>query len=277
MKYHVTLVGVSFMLTHFHLLVRATTMEDITRFMESVMSVYVRIRNAETGRTGPLIQGRYGSAVKLTEKKCRSAIAYLYNNPVEKKLCGKAIENRWNFLAYAYSKCPFSIPIDRKAASRKMLRSMKLVDENARSWRHLNYGLLTFLFDGIRPNETNQLIDYIIQAYSKINYQESIKYFGSLDKMVTAIDSNTGDEWSIKEQNEENTFVPYLKMQEMMENEFPEMLKSEFCLMSNEGLAPIVKRLVTTHGTNSHISKFLHVDLNIVKEILGPDYLRFRR
>lgn len=95
-KYNVIIVGISFMITHFHLLLRVQSSNLLSRYMNSVITTYVRIRNREMNRSGQLVQKRFGSAPKLSEKKCRSAIAYLYNNPVEKKLCTKAIENRWN-------------------------------------------------------------------------------------------------------------------------------------------------------------------------------------
>ena len=69
-------------------------------FISAYTSLYVREFNAHTGRTGPLFEPLYGSAMKMEMKKIRSAIIYMFNNAVEKRLCPKAEDYRWNFLKY---------------------------------------------------------------------------------------------------------------------------------------------------------------------------------
>jgi putative transposase len=70
--------------------------------------VYVKEYNAAHGRSGPLFEGRFGSAPKRGLKLLRTAIAYLYNNPVEKLLCRRAQDYKWNFLAYGKLSNPYS-------------------------------------------------------------------------------------------------------------------------------------------------------------------------
>ena len=47
--------------------------------------------------------------------------------------------------------------------------------------------------------EKEQLADYIIVLYNVIDYDSAIQYFGTYDNMLTALHSNTGDEYDINE------------------------------------------------------------------------------
>ena len=110
-KYEIMIYGLCLMIDHIHSLCAAGDRERFSRFMSHVANVFVKEFNREHNRTGPLFDGTFGSALKIGLKIIRTAIAYLYNNPVERYLCKWAQEYRWNFLAYGQSPNPFSEPL----------------------------------------------------------------------------------------------------------------------------------------------------------------------
>ena len=96
--------------------------------MSACLSRYVKEFNARTGRSGALFDPRYGSAMKKDGKKIRSAIAYLFNNAVEKHLCKKAEDYKWNFLSYFM---PLKVKKSewRRYMSRALYRAVTVIDE----------------------------------------------------------------------------------------------------------------------------------------------------
>jgi REP element-mobilizing transposase RayT len=107
-KYDIVVYGLCLMIDHIHSLFMSRYKNLMSRFISHVTLLFVKEYNSAHGRKGPLFEERFGSSVKNGIKLLRTAISYLYNNPVEKLLCGRAQDFRWNFLAYAHSRNPFS-------------------------------------------------------------------------------------------------------------------------------------------------------------------------
>ena len=68
---------------------------------------YAREFNQSVSLAGRLLKKNFGSAPKRDDKAVRTAINYVGNNPVEKRLCVCPEEYRWNFIAYGNSRHPF--------------------------------------------------------------------------------------------------------------------------------------------------------------------------
>ena len=166
---------------------------------QSCHSVFVKEYNKEHGRSGPLFQEGFESAPKIGLKRLRTAIAYLFNNPVVRFLCSKAQEYRWNFLPYAQCKNPYSEPIRLRLASRALRRAIKEVDGTRERGQHITYTMIRRLFSTLDKKEKNQLTDYIIVRYSVIRYDLLTACYGGLGNMILAINSNTGSEYDINE------------------------------------------------------------------------------
>ena len=133
------------MYNHVHVLVESENLVELSRFVQRYTSVFTREYNNDVGRTGSLFRKSYGSAPKKEDKKIRSAIIYLGNNPVEKKLCIYADQYRWNFLAYADSPFPFSsVKVDSRM--RNLVNACREVDAAFACMRHLNYAQLRRMF-----------------------------------------------------------------------------------------------------------------------------------
>ena len=110
-KYEVTILALCLMIDHIHMLISTSSKKVLSTFVSFITSVFVREYNSSIGRKGPLFDERFGSAPKSDKKKLMSTIIYIGNNPVERKLCLRAEQYRWNFIASLDSDYPFSEPI----------------------------------------------------------------------------------------------------------------------------------------------------------------------
>lgn len=223
--------------THFHILLYAKELKDMVDFMKCLNYRYSRAYNSFHNRTGNLLKPNFGSSLEENKKKALSAIAYVYNNPVVPHFCSAAEQYRWNLLPYARSKYPCSTPIIKSHHNYSFNQAIKLVDSVHVEGKHLNYQLLTYLFNKLgiedpvcwgykdpsynyvigsgglcgkdckyRSNlsmEQEQFIDYIISIYNCIDFERIIKMYGGYEKMLYAFSTTTGSEFGLNE----DTFI----------------------------------------------------------------------
>ena len=207
-KFKISLWEMCLMIDHIHILASCAEPDQLSEFVSAYTSLFVREFNMHLGRSGSLFEGPYGSACKIDQKKIRSAVIYLFNNPVEKKLCTLAEEYRWNFLKYYDPEKTRKIK-KKRGLSRKLQRALRMADEAHTNKRYLNYALLKKLMKDIDPQEKELLTDYIITLYFPFDKSISEKYFRSYKDMVTAVNSNTGSEYDIIEKHYGKTDAPY--------------------------------------------------------------------
>jgi len=208
-KYHVQVLAFALMYDHTHSSVRLQDPGRMGDFVRDYTSVYALEFNRDSGRHGPLFRCAYGNSSKLGAKRIRTNVNYIGNNSVEKKLFERAEQDRWNLLAYMGSSHPFSERIDRHRISRRLLRSLKRVDAFNKTGSYLNYRILRSLFDGLDKQETEQLTDYIINLYMPIDKQELFLLYEDYQTMLTAINSNTGSEYDLKEDFDNDAHTVY--------------------------------------------------------------------
>ncbi|MBR1538970.1 MAG: transposase [Bacteroidales bacterium] len=89
-RYDVRILGLCLMVDHIHVLVDARSKKELDAFVCLYTSWFVRQYNVWYGLKGSLFNRKYGLASKVSDKDIISAIAYLYNNPVERQLCVRA-------------------------------------------------------------------------------------------------------------------------------------------------------------------------------------------
>lgn len=199
-RYGMVVYGLCLMIDHIHTLTSTSSCKTFSKFMSNVAIQFVKEYNRYHNRVGPLFSECFGSAPKAGLKRLRTAIAYLFNNPVERLLCKRAQEYRWNFLAYAASDNPFSDPLVLKKASRRLRRALKEVDGTVKRNEYMTYVQLKRMFVGMDARETNQLIDYIIVRYNIIRYEDlTTKCYDGYENMLMAINSNAGSEYEVQE------------------------------------------------------------------------------
>lgn len=207
----ISITALAFMFTHVHALIQNCSPSEGKSFMGKVLSTFARELNQDSGRRGNIF-GRASCSMKKNGKTIRSSIAYVYNNSTEKRLYSRAIDDRWDFLAYAMSDHPFSKRIIIREASSRLRKSIQAVNGDFARGNHLKLQRIRMLFKDLNETETQQLIDYIIAKYRFIDYALAISYFKDFESMVRAIDSNTGSEYEIREEFEAGSDRPYARM-----------------------------------------------------------------
>ena len=198
-KNNVGIVMLCLMADHFHVSATAERGKNLSEFMQTLTCMYAKQNNEICHRSGDLFRRPFGSAPKRTEKKIRTNIIYVGNNPVERLLVKRAEEYRWNFLAYAVSDHPFSEPLVIRKASWHMQNAVKDVKAFHENGQYLSYRTLQRLFAPLDRKEREQLVDFVIGTYNVIDYEQAISYFGSYEKMIGAMHVSTGSEYDVKE------------------------------------------------------------------------------
>ena len=199
-RYGIKVIGICQMVDHVHLLVEARSKRDLDLFVCLYTSWFVKTYNEWHKQEGSLFCSPYGIASKVNDKDIRSAIAYLYNNPVERHLCQRAEKAQWNYLAYADCVSPFSQPLRLDKARAPMRRAVEEVKVTRREERPLNYAQLKRITRSLLPEEQLQLKDYIVRTYNCIDYADLLHRYGSYSELIRAFHSTTGSEYAIKEQ-----------------------------------------------------------------------------
>lgn len=200
-RYGIRVLAICQMADHIHSGVQAPSREALSLFNQEVSSKYAFSDSSVCKRKGHLFNRPFGSALKQGSKKVRTNLIYIGNNPVERQLCSKAIDYRWNFLAYADNDHPFSRKLVVRKASWAMRKAIKEVNAQHRRNQPLSYTLLQRLFGSLDREEGLQLIDYIVTTYSVIDYEYASHFFGGYGNMIGAMEYNTGSEYDIKEDN----------------------------------------------------------------------------
>ena len=211
-RYNVRVLAACHMYNHTHKLSAPRDLQQMISCESNINIAFTREYNRECGRRGRLFQGPFGSAAKYTDKDKRSALIYVMNNPVEKKLCTRAVDDRWTFLAYYEQDYPFS---ERPVLSRcrwALRDAMKMVEHEFHCGRYMRYALLHQLFAGLGQLEREQLTDYILQLYFFFDREGCLELFGSWDKMVEATDYSKGKEFDVGEVYEPFSDVPIREM-----------------------------------------------------------------
>ena len=258
-RYNVMVLGLCLMIDHIHMMVCTRDRKTMSQFVSSVTSVFVRQYNDDLGRTGPLFEERFGSAPKSDRKKLVSAIIYLGNNPVEKRICIKAEEYRWNFIAYMFSSNPFSEKLYRKKARNVLRKALRIVDWHRNQGKYLSSALISELMNGMTEAEKNQLADYIIFRYNVIDYEYLLKVFGSYEQMLTAMHSTTGSEYDLDEYNDRLSDSVYHEMIACLRERFGDKVRKVTVCSSRDKFDLADYLRLRTAAPIKQIFKFLHL------------------
>lgn len=211
-RHCVKVLGTSHMFTHIHEGIYPEDIQQLSAYEHDLSSVFAREFNRECGRSGPLFSGPFGSAPKRSDKDMRSCMIYIFNNPVEKRLVGKARDDRWNFLPYYDREYPFSQRPVLRYCRKALVDAIHLVDHEYKAGRFLRYALLHRCFGMLNEAEQEQLTDYIVQRYFFFDRRACEDLFGSFEKMLDATELTTGKEFEVGEVFEPYSDVPYREM-----------------------------------------------------------------
>ena len=167
-KHGIQVLSLCQMPDHIHDSVRAKSKAALGNFKREINTCFSRQWNDRCLTKGPVLRGRYGWAQKFGDKKGRTNLIYVGNNPVERRLVGKAEEYRWNFLAYASSNHPFSEKLVIRDARWPLQKAVKEVKAHFKAGWPLNYAQLDRIFKPLTRQEGLQLTDFIITTYNCI-------------------------------------------------------------------------------------------------------------
>ena len=194
----------------------------------------------------------------MDDKKVRTNLIYVGNNPVERHLVENAEDYRWNYVAYAVSDSPFSRKYVQREASSALKKAVNEVRSQYGKEMPLNYQMLKRLFEPLDTQESQQLIDYIISLYNVIDYASALEYFGgSYKRFITALHSTTGSEHDIREKKTGKSDIYYAQMSNILISEYGINDIHEILTMDKMKLSAFLRG--KTLATGKQISKYLRM------------------
>lgn len=99
----ISLLSYCLMPNHFHLFIRQDGLDDISHFMRSLMSEYVRYFNTKYDRVGSLFQGPYKAVKVRSQEQWVYLSKYIHRNPLDLPTFQ---ESPGRLLEYKYSSYP---------------------------------------------------------------------------------------------------------------------------------------------------------------------------
>ena len=261
-NHRVRILGLCLMADHIHVLVEADSRRELSSFVQHYTAWFTALWNAHHGQSGSLFRGPFGFAPKVSDKDRRSAIAYLFNNPVEKRMAVRPELARWNFMPYAISRYPFSEPIKKEYARFALRNALKAVDYASQACRPLSYAALDRLRARLSADEHRQLADYIISTYSVIDYETTISYYGSYGNMVMAVNTAKGSEYDIKEEFSPGSDTVYGRMTTLLLEQGIISDVDQLLLLPKDELMELLEPLSRATGAGRRkTAKYLHLKI----------------
>lgn len=261
-KHRIQVLSLCQMPDHLHDSIRAKRKEDLGNFKREVNTLFSRQWNDWCRTKGHVLRKRYGWAQKFGDKKGRTNLIYVGNNPVERRLVEKAEDYRWNYLAYAYSDHPFSKRLVIREARWPLQRAVKEVKAQYKAGRPLNHVQLDRLFKPLTREERLQLTDYIISTYNCIDYDAAIRFFDSPGDMLLSMHATTGSEHDINEVFVGKNDTPYNQMTIfLLEKRLVKDIHDILSMTTDEKFDLFLRLRPHTEAMDEQIAKFLHMPL----------------
>lgn len=197
---NLVVIGFCPMFNHIHFFFKSISLRLLRSFIQKMAITFVKEYNREYDRKGSLFQKPFGNSLKKVVKIILGTVAYVFNNPVAGKLYPYAIEYKWSLLAYLKTDCPFSMPLRKRACRNAMRKALNMVDYFHSKNKYLSYSALRNIFSNLNADEYLQIIDYILSKYNFLSKDSLEELYNSIDKMLTAIDSNAGSEFDLEDE-----------------------------------------------------------------------------
>jgi len=261
-KHEVQILALCIMPDHFHIGALADSRFSVRPFVSEVQAYYTKSFNKFYGRVGRLFSKGFGSSVKRGLKDIISTLNYINNNPGVGNLTDRAEHTLWNFLAYHDTDRFLSN--GGHSNTRSYRRAVEEVKVYRRDDKPLNHNLLYRIMKPLDNDDKARLADFIICQYAFINYNRAANFYGSWKDMLTAANSNTGNDHLVKEVIETRDYKPYVVLSNALR-----MLhfdSREIFARTPEdriSLAYDLSALVPTASWR-HIEKFLHLPKGVL-------------
>ena len=257
-QYNIMILELCMMTDHIHILISASSLSQISLFIQHYTSLFVREYNYSINRRGSLFHKSFGSAPKKGSKKIRSTIVYIGNNPVEKRLCRYAEEYKWNFLSHMKDDGGSII----YTMSRKLKTALKEIRGYRNCSKYLNFAQVRRMLKGLAPIERDMLIDSVIDIYSPFDRDALLSFYDSYEDMLHAMRSSSGSEYDIKEKFNPGSDRIYEDMASEVRRLYPGIPVRKVTTMTVEQKIETGRVLQRNTGASIHqIAKFLHLEL----------------
>lgn len=262
-KFRVRILSMCLMVDHIHILIEADSCKEMADFVRYYTSVFVREYNDSIGRQGQLMHKSFGSAPKKGEKKTRSAIVYIGNNPVEKKICANAEDYRWNFIASLDNRNPFSQAVPVRNRSKLLRKAMKEVRIETGANRYVNYSRLRWYMTRLNEGERELLTDYIVSMYMPIDIEALMCYYSDIPRMVDAMKASAGSDYDIKEKVTPHSDLVYQHMADVVRADTGLNAVRKVVLLSIDRKLELARKIQSTVPSADlyQIGKFLHMKM----------------
>ncbi len=266
LRYSIRVYALCYMLTHLHKLCESQSIESLRIFLGNTSSAFAHEYNAWFQREGAVFAPSEEYVPKNSPKAFRSCHNYIANNAPEKKIVERAVQYQWNLLAYSISDRPFSPKRLEHHHNDRLPIYMRLIRRTYEKGKHLSISRLYLFKSNLTAEHWKRLVDYIIGIYNVIDYGASANYFGGLDNMLTAPDSNMGGEFELPD--DRDSYSPYYQMLELVKEEMPLSEWNPYRLSDKQVRRWILKINSRVRAGYTYISRFLHVPYDKVKEII---------
>lgn len=249
---------------HIHQVLAVESARQLAGFMHTSTRLFAAEWNSARGRKGPLFHHPYGSAAKLGGKAVRTTLAYCNNNPVERKLTGKAEDYPWTFLSYYKNVHPYSAPLVRERASPRLRLALKIAGKRFEAGKYLHYNQLDRWEKSLSAKEWQQLCDAIVSLWNVIDYEQAIAYYGSYEAMLRAFRDNTGSEYDIQEDWDPYSDAVYADCSRILLSEGLVKDLRDIPMMDADRKDACYRLLVRrTSARVRQVRKFLHLPLDM--------------
>ena len=250
-KYGIKVYGLCFMLDHIHSIVQANNLKQLSLFEHEVSRLFSLAWNEEYGKSGQMF-GPFGSAPKYGNKEKRSVFAYVVNNPVERHLCNKPEQFKWNFLHPP-------LPSDR-GNSGEFLYAKDRVNALRHRLRPLTYAVLNNLVKDLDEKETGALVNHIINTYNVIDYDAVVSLYGDYNQLLGAVNSNVGGEYEIRAHFIGFSDKTYASFSASLQRRYPRASVKEILNWgTDKKLEALFYLEKTTYALDRQIAKYLHL------------------
>jgi len=270
-KYHIRTNAFSIMPNHTHSQQEAESRKVFIAFNQEMNSTFTRGYNQQHKRKGELFLNPFGSVPKMGAKSIKNNLSYINNNGAAGRLSKGVIDYRWNLMAYHGSDHPYSEHITLRNASKRMRWAVQYVDSLRKKGKAIDYKTQGILFKGLNHKERRQLLDYIIVRYNFLDYDSVLRYFGSFEDALRAMDANTGSEYDITEEWED--YSEYRKMIETANKAGFDMEKCNFRSLDQDKLFELILLLSNVTADRKKICRFLHMEEMVSKSLIDNEIL----
>lgn len=159
-KLKVKLLSYCIMSNHAHILIYTDSIEEMSKYMKCVNTIFATYYNGENKRVGYVFRNRYKSEPIYNESYLINCIAYIHNNPVKAKMVKQPEQYKYSsYSDYIYEKgmiTPEKLLLVFDKDKLDIDDFIKLHSKNISKYKYEDY-----------EKETKEIIEEFLEEYNK--------------------------------------------------------------------------------------------------------------